>query len=343
VVRFDSLEDALRHVDSSAGRVATVGFFDGLHRGHRRIVAELKAWAEDSGCEPAVVTFDRHPQAVLGKGHPPVPVISLRHRLLLLEREGIRTTLVLPFDTELASWTPDEFVRRVFQGALGARRILLGFDGAFGRDRQGNYDYLLGRSRELGIDVRSCPAEHVGGKRVSSTSLRAALHRGDLRGAEELLGRQFSLLGRVVPGARRGQKIGYPTANLDIEESAVLPRGVYFARVFRLEEPSGRIALRPERLLPAVVNVGRCPTFSGEDSRADEDEAFDPRRDKVEVHILDFEGDLYASWLEVFIEKKHRSERRFDSVEALLEQIRADVEARRAAIELGSLGSTLDT
>ncbi|MBN1442398.1 MAG: riboflavin biosynthesis protein RibF [Planctomycetes bacterium] len=314
----DARDDPLR----TGERVATVGFFDGVHRGHLKILEALKAWAGEAGAEPVVVTFDRHPQAILG-GHPPVPVVSLRHRLLLLERAGVSATLVLRFDRDLAAWPAERFAREVLIGALGARRLLLGFDGAIGKNRQGSYEYLRARQEELGIEVRRCEAEHSGGERVSSTLIRDALRRGDLRRAEELLGREYSILGRVVEGDRRGREIGFPTANLDIGEAAVLPRGVYFAGA-RLD-PRG-----PEvEPLPAIVNVGGRPTFHGDDGRA-QDEAFDPQRDTVEVHVLDFDGDLYGREIEVLIERRWRGERRFESVEDLVRQIHRDVAARRS-------------
>lgn len=328
--RFFDLDDAARERPADSERVATVGFFDGIHLGHQRVLDELKGWAASVSAEPVVVTFDRHPQAVLD-GHPPVPVISLEHRLLLLEREGIAATLVLHFDRELASWPPERFVADVLQGALGARRLLLGFDSAFGRGRRGTYEYLHERSAELELEVRRSDAVWLGNDRVSSTLVREALLGGDLDRARELLGRRFSVLGRVVHGDHRGASIGFPTANLDIGEAALLPRGVYFARAVRLGASPEHAAAAGTSFeeMPAVMNVGRCPTFSGEES--ERGAAFDPARDRVEVHILDFRGELYGEWLEVHIERKHRDERRFPSVEALVEQIRADVEARRAA------------
>lgn len=326
--RFHSLEDAARAGPPRRPRVATVGFFDGVHRGHIRTLDHVKSWARSVDGDAVVVTFDRHPQAVLG-GHPPVPVVSLEHRLILLEREGISATLVLPFDEELARWSPERFVERVLTGALGARRLTLGFDGAFGCARRGDYDYLRERQSELGLEVQQTDALHVDGERVSSSLLRAALRDGRLDRARSLLGRRFSLFGRVVPGDRRGRTIGFPTANLDIGDAAVLPRGVYFGDVLRLgDEPLGG-TVRGADLLPCVVNMGRCPTFTGE--MPEGPEAFDPRRDRVEVHIPGFDGDLYGECLEVFIDGKHRSELRFETVDALVDQIRSDVRAMQAA------------
>ncbi|MEM7233924.1 MAG: riboflavin kinase, partial [Planctomycetota bacterium] len=231
---------------------------------------------------------------------------------------GIDATLVLSFDADLASWSPDVFVERVLKHALGAEFLLMGFDSAFGKGREGDYDYLEARRDEFGIDVRRAGTELRGGERVSSTLIRELIQAGSLDRAKELLGRDVSLLGKVVRGDERGRTIGFPTANLDIGDAAVLPRGVYFAEVDVLGGPNSH--------LPAVVNIGRAPTFRGGDEAS---ERFDPTRDRVEVHILDFSGDLYGKTLEVSLSERHRVERQFSSVDELTAQIQRDVEARR--------------
>jgi riboflavin kinase/FMN adenylyltransferase len=330
---FD-LEEARRDSSPPGGRVVTVGLFDGLHLGHRHLLAELAAWARSLRAGAAAVTFDPHPQSVL-RGSAPVPVLSLEHRLLLLARSGIETALVLRFDRELASWPPEVFVRRALREALGARGLLLGFDSAVGRGREGSYEYLKAREVELEIEVRRGEAFRLEGERVSSTLVRQAVARGDLRRLEALLGRPFAQLGRVVPGDRRGRELGFPTANLDPGGIAMLPAGVYFAAVRRLgahgaERRKAELELHDDGpLLPAVVNIGRRPTVTGE-REAEEGEPFDPARDRVEVHILDFAADLYGGELEVIFLERHRAERRFASLEELATQIRRDVAARRA-------------
>ena len=324
--RLFDLEAARAAESPSNGRVATIGFFDGVHRGHVRILDAVTAWAAEAGAESAVVTFDCHPQSVLG-GHPPVPVVSLEHRLLLLERCGVDATLVLPFDRELASQSPEGFYRSVLEGALDARRLVFGFDSAFGHRREGTYEYIADRPETFRAELRRVEAEWLGGERVSSTRIRKLIARGELGEAAECLGRSVSILGRVVRGDARGRTIGFPTANLDLCDGAVLPRGVYFARAIRWDaelrgagSERGGSANAP-RAIPALVNVGRAPTFR-DDASADEP-------DRVEVHLLDFEGDLYGEWLEVEIEARHRDELRFDGADALAAQLRRDVAARR--------------
>ncbi|HLU47862.1 MAG TPA: riboflavin biosynthesis protein RibF, partial [Planctomycetota bacterium] len=331
--RYLDLDAASRDRSSDIARVATIGFFDGVHRGHVHVIEELRSWARELGAESAVITFDRHPQAVLG-GHPPVPIVNLAHRLLLLERAGVDATLVLRFDPDLASWSPEEFVERVLHRALGARALLFGFDSAFGQGRKGTWEYLTARSAELALELRRVDAKEIDGERVSSTLLRSLLADGQLGRVEQLLGRPFSVLGRVVPGDARGRELGFPTANLDIGRATILPRGVYFADVLRLgRAPDGFPRLPPPSENPevyaAVVNVGCAPTLRGDDSLGEEGaRAFDPSRDRVEAHLLDFDGDLYGEHLEVFVTRRHREERRFADVRELIAQIERDVAAR---------------
>ena len=305
-------------------RVATIGFFDGVHRGHARVISQLTAWAAECAAEPVIVTFDRHPQSIFG-GHPPVPVVSLEHRLLLLERAGIRATLVLEFDRELATWEPERFVRDVLRGALGARRLLLGYDGAFGRGRSGTFEYLEPRSAALGLELRRVEELGEGGETISSTRIRSLLREASLDSAARLLGRPFSLVGRVVSGFGRGRELGFPTANLDIGHAFLLPRGVYDVSARLLGKDLADA--EPGTMYAAVMNVGRAPTFDAADDSSGE--AFDPARDRVEVHLIDFDGDLYGDYLEVEVHARRRGEERFDSVDALKRQIRNDVAARR--------------
>jgi riboflavin kinase / FMN adenylyltransferase len=305
---------------AAAPLVAAIGFFDGLHRGHRAMISDLEDWATEVGGKPVAITFDRHPSEVLGR-RPSVPTTSLIHRLVLLARAGLETTLVLPFDTELASWSPEEFVSRVLHERLGARRLLLGFDSAFGRGRSGTFEYLKAREADLGIEIRRAEAFLLGGKRISSTFVREALSAGDIRLLESLLGRPFSVLAEVRAGDRRGRTLGFPTANLVLPEGSLPPPGVYFARAARLDLPTlheGTAVIPSARpsFLPAVVNIGRRPTFGEEGELI------------VETHILDLDEDLYGRHLEVEFLERHRDEMRFSGVDQLVAQIRRDVDAR---------------
>jgi riboflavin kinase/FMN adenylyltransferase len=245
-------------------------------------------------------------------------VLSLEYRLCLLERSGVAATLVLPFTRDLSLWSSEDFVRRVFVGALGARHVLLGFDTAFGHQRQGTYSHLCSKAAHLGVTFRQAPAEYLDGKRVSTTLVRQALRDGDLAGLERLLGRRFGVLGRVGRGQGRGRALGFPTANLDVGGVALPPRGVYFAEV----ERRGSTAESPASdRLGAVLNIGLRPTFEGQPGSGS--------RESVEAHLVDFSGDLYGEVLEVRFLARHRDEVRFPSVSDLVGQIRRDVAAFR--------------
>lgn len=322
MICYRDLAQAAERLQESVPRVVTVGIFDGLHLGHRRLLSELRGWASELGGEPSVVTFDRHPMAVL-RGHGPLPILSLRHRCLLLARYGVEASLVLPFTRELSLWSPEEFVTRVCVKALGARHLLFGFDSAFGRGRRGTFEYIDSRSAELGITARQASVERVESQRVSSTLVRQAVVQGDLEELHRLLGRPFSVLGKVVPGDGRGRTLGFPTANLDVEGAAVPPVGVYFASVRRVPGADAeRIpadAAHGEEIGGALANLGKRPTFfEGVSSGVEE---------TVEVHLPGFSGDLYDSWLELSFLHRHRPEKKFASADELSAQIRADVEA----------------
>ena len=309
---FRDLESARAACRPPIDRVATVGIFDGIHIGHRRLLSDLRSWAEERRVESAVVTFSRHPREVLG-GAPPLRVLSLEHRLLLLERAGVDRALVLDFDLELSRWSAAEFARRVLREGLSAHGLLMGFDTTIGHRRAGSYEHLRALAPELGLEVRRAAVETLGGERVSSTLVRRAVHAGDLPRLEALLGRRFSLLGRVVHGDGRGRRVGFATANLDVGGAALPPAGVYFAEAIR--EDGTR--------MPAVANIGRRPTFAPAS-----DEAPPP---SVEAHLLDFTGDLYGERLELELLAFRRPEKKFASIDALRAQIESDIEASRAA------------
>lgn len=333
--RYDNLEDAVEAGAAGKRRIATIGFFDGVHRGHRALLGELKEWAADVGGEALVITFREHPQAVLG-AHPPVPVVSLEHRILLLEREGVDSVLVLDFDERIRALAPEEFVRSVLVDGLSVEGLLMGFDSAFGNRRLGTFEYLAERREELGLAIRSAEAELLSGAAVSSTRVREAVANWNFSELEDLLGHPFSVMGRVVQGDGRGRELGFPTANLALAGVSVPPPGVYFCDAIILgERPCGRqswselsTSERPDSLLRGVMNIGRRPTLTT-GKEASRGAIYDPAVDTVEVYLLDYEGDLYGQFLEVFILSMHRGEKKFAGIDELTAQIESDVKARR--------------
>ena len=283
------------------GVALTIGVFDGVHLGHRHLLDELRRRSD--GVPVAVLTFDRHPLAVVAPEAAPRLITTLEQRLELLAGAGVDLVAVLTFDEEVRSLEPMVFIDRIVVGAIGARLIVVGEDFRFGRGRGGDVTMLRQAGRRLGFDVAGM--ELVGETApFSSTAIRRALGDGDVAGAAVALGRPFELRGTVVTGDRRGRTIGFPTANLDLPPGIVVPgHGVYAAR-------AGIGTARH----PAVVNVGTRPTFGGE-------------REVVEVHLLDTEVNLYGAELRVDFVARVRDEQRFDGVDALVAQIGRDVAA----------------
>jgi riboflavin kinase/FMN adenylyltransferase len=295
--------------------IATIGVFDGVHLGHQHLLAALAEWSDGTGGgDRVVITFDSHPQEVLGQ-RPPVYLTTLEHRLALLGRHGASATLVLTFDRELATWSPERFIREVVVGAIGSRRLLLGFDSTFGAGARGNAEYLR-RHPEIGVEVRESDPYRVDGEVVSSTAIRQAVLKGELERAARGLGRPVSLWGRVMHGDGRGRGLGFPTANLNLMHAAAPPHGVYLARLELDDRP-----------WPALVNIGRRPTFMRPDDPVDYSRYFNEQLDRVEVYIHGYEGDLYDRAVEVELHDKLRDERRFPDQGALIAQIRRDVES----------------
>jgi riboflavin kinase / FMN adenylyltransferase len=297
------------------GSTISIGVFDGVHLGHQAILRANVARAREIGAEATVVTFRRHPKKVL-LGRAPGALTTLDHRLELFARLGVEHTVALNFDTELRELSAEEFVREWLVRALGARHFVLGFDSKFGRDRRGGPELL----QTLGYPLDVVGQVLVDRRPVSSTAIREAVALGDLNGAQRMLGRPLSVLGRVVHGEALGRRIGFPTANLNLMQGLHPPAGVYAVWARVLEGEEGR---RFGAALPAVANIGRRPTVAGESAE-----------ERVEVHLLDFAGDLYGRRLEVEFAAHLRGERRFSGIEALSHQIRRDVAAARAVLEL---------
>jgi len=283
----------------------TIGVFDGMHQGHLKVLHILKEVGSRLGVPRTVLTFDTHPDRFLSKNAPAL-ILSMEHRLRLLERNGVDLAVVIPFDKAVRETTAKEFLDRFLIGALRARAIILGHDSAFGRNKEGDLNFLQKQADLRGIEVHSATEVSVGGKVISSTRIREAIRSGDLRLAEEMLGREVSFLGPVVHGDARGRQIGYPTANVQCETGIVPPPAVYEVTVL-----FGGIRRR------AVLSIGTRPTFHGHQEVVP----------TIEVHIPGFSGDLYDEILEVFIVRKIRDQKKFDSVEELLANIRKDIES----------------
>ena len=301
---------------SERGSVVSVGVFDGVHLGHQAILRGNVVRAKELAAQPTVVTFRQHPKSVL-LGRAPRTLTSLEHRLELFQRAGIEHTLVLSFDDELRQVTARDFVDEVLVRDLRARKFVLGFDSKFGKDRQGTPEYL----QSLGLDVEIAPKVKIGGRPVSSTAIREAVELGDLAQAARMLGRPVTVYGDVVAGDRIGRELGFPTANLDLHHELHPPPGVYAGFARRVERVGRSRGDRDDRAppFPAVVNIGFRPTIG----------APPPETPRVEVHLIDFDSDLYGQAIELEFVAFLRAEQRFVDVHALRNQIAADVESAR--------------
>lgn len=293
--------------------VLSIGFFDGVHRGHQRLIARVAELAVRERARPVAVTFWPHPAAILHPDHPdeaPPLLTTLDEKLALMSRLGaLDTVVVIPFTQELSQRTPERFLDLV-AGFCEPRALVEGESFALGHDRTGTVAYLREIGARRGFRLESDDVRDASGERVSSSRIRSLLREGRVEDAAALLGRPYALAGEVVRGDQRGRLLGFPTANLRPDAGKALPaNGVYAARA-RL--PGERVARRP-----AVCNIGVRPTFGGE-----------PRL-LVEAHLLDADMDLYGLPLTLEFVARLRAERRFDGIAALTAQIGADVARAR--------------
>lgn len=282
--------------------VIAIGIFDGLHRGHKMLIRRLIKKARTINGTSIVVTFDPHPASVLRLiGSPPL-LVSLRHRLYLLSKEGVDVVCVLRFNRRLAGMTAEEFVQRILIKRINPVYIFIGKNFKFGSLQKGNIQMLRQMGKEFDFKVCKVPLLKLKGKIVSSTSIRKLIMAGRLKDASFLLGREVSILGTVVRGRKRGRILGYPTANIDPQHEAIPPSGVYAVYV-----------RHSNKLYKGLLNIGFRPTFK--DS---------PLEPAIEVHILDFHKKIYGKEVEIIFVKKLRKELRFQSKKELIAQIKID-------------------
>ncbi|MPZ92485.1 MAG: bifunctional riboflavin kinase/FAD synthetase [Actinobacteria bacterium] len=292
------------------GAAITVGTFDGVHLGHRALVARTIDEARSFGATSVLVTWDRHPLETLRPGTEPKVLTTPERKAELIEDTGIDTLVVLPFDHAFSKWSPERFVTDVLV-RLGARAVIVGDGWRFGHKAAGTTELLQKMGAEHGFHVQVLTLAAVEGESVSSTRVRSAIAQGDMISARTLLARPFDVDGIVLRGERRGTELGFPTANLKLDRSiAHPPRGVY----------AGRAVTEAGIAYTAAINVGVNPQFGG-------DPATTPWR--VEAYLLDFDGDLYDQRLRVELHERLRDELKFESVAALVEQMAKDVDRTR--------------
>ncbi len=289
------------------GCVATIGNFDGVHLGHQAVLGQLAEYGEPLCLPSTVIMFEPQPQEFFAPDSAPPRLTRLREKLKALSRFSVDRVLCLRFDQTFAAMEAEAFIREVLVEGLGVRYLVVGDDFRFGRGREGDFAMLRAAGQAHDFPVVSMHTFAVDGERVSSTRIRDALAAGDLNAAEKLLGRTYRMCGRVAHGDKRGRTIGFPTANVHLHRKATPVDGVFAVEVFGIEGEPVR----------GVANVGTRPTVDG-------------TRSLLEIHLFDFNREIYGAYLQVDFLQRLRPEQRFASFEELKRQIDRDVEAARA-------------
>ena len=300
----------------------TVGSFDGVHLGHVDVIGHVVAAAKETESQSALITFEPHPRCVLDPGNCPQSITTLQEKLTLVEAAGIEHAIVLRFDRELASLSPQEFIERLAM-VMDLRRWVIGYDFAFGRGRTGSAQWL----REHGHQVEVVPPFTIDGHDLHSSEVRRLITAGDVDKANELLGREYAMAGPVEAGEKVGRRLGFPTANIAVEPNKLIPAlGAYAGRARFIwgpreltAQPLSSWGKAPEGDFVAALSVGYRPTFGGTQLR-------------VEAFLLDFEGDLYQQRLELRFVRYLHPDINFPDTDELVEQLKQDVADTRRIV-----------
>ena len=302
------VEEELAKLSPQKDMVLTIGVFDGVHLGHKYLISQLKEQAQQRNLLSGVITFRQHPQEALSPQAGLPCLTDLAQRINLLKSEGVEAIITLSFTPELAQLSAREFIG-LLKKYLRMRGLVIGPDFALGRNREGNVETLRALGQDMDFSVTMVPPVVMNGEVVSSTAIRNALADGNMKRVSSLVGRFFSLHGRVITGVGRGTGLGFPTANLTVNpEQTLPPDGIY-----------ATWAYIDDKAFQSATNIGKRPTFGGIDRI-------------VEVYVLDYHGDLYGHELRVDIVERLRDEKRFGSVAELKKQIVADVKQGRAIL-----------
>lgn len=299
----------ITHFKRLATAVVTSGTFDGVHIGHQKILSRLREVSRQYGGESVVITFWPHPRLVVSTDSQDLKLLStIEEKIELLARMQVDHLLIIPFTKAFSLLTSEEFINRILVEKIGTKRLVMGHDHRFGRNREGSFEHLRAHAAQYGFEVEEIPRQDIEDMGVSSTRIRNALREGNLPVANEYLGRPYSLKGKVVKGQQRGRTIGYPTANIGVSEPyKLIPAdGVYAVRVHY-----------GDHLHQGMLNIGVRPTVGG-------------LTRTIEVHLFDFDQDLYGQELTIHFEARIRQERKFAGMEELKRQLNQDQkDARR--------------
>lgn len=304
-----SLEEDLSHLEPDRDSAVTIGVFDGVHRGHRHLIGRLVREARGAGALAGVVTFKNHPITVLRPGARALFLTDLDERVRLLKELGVDFVAPIRFDRELASLSSREFLTRLYE-RLRMRRLIVGPDFAMGRDRDGTLETLPGIGESIGFSFESVDLMTDSAGVVKSTTIRNSILEGDVSRASKLLGRNFSITGVVAHGEERGRELGFPTANLELGPDLMFPGDGIYATWAHLESGS----------YMAATSIGVRPTFDDGENRT------------IEAYLLDFSGDIYGKPLRLEFVQYLRGEEKFDTLQALLDQMEEDVRQTRDAL-----------
>ncbi|TBX70718.1 bifunctional riboflavin kinase/FAD synthetase [Flavobacterium silvisoli] len=296
--------NSISSFNSSKPTIVTIGTFDGVHLGHKKILDQIIANAHTLDCESLVLTFFPHPRTILQEGTEMKQLNTLDEKKALLENLGIDNLVIHPFDKEFSRLTAEEFVKEVLVDRFKLKKIIIGHDHRFGRNRTANIDDLIVFGETYGFAVEQISAKEINEVSISSTKIRKALDEGDVELANEYLGYDYTLTGMVSKGKQLGRTIGYPTANISIEEDYKLipANGVYIAKSYIDGAP-----------VFGMMNIGTRPTVDGTSQT-------------IEIHFFDFDKDLYNQKITIILLKRMRAEQKFESLDALKSQLGADKE-----------------
>lgn len=291
--------------------VVTSGTFDGVHLGHQTILSRLTEVAKASGGESVLITYWPHPRTVVSNDSQNLRLLTtLDEKIELLDQAGVDHLVVIPFTRSFSELTSEEYIRQILIGKIGTRKLVIGYDHRFGRDREGGFDYIQAHQSEYGFEVEEIPRQDVEAVGVSSSKIRAALNEGNVQTANRFLGRLYSLNGTVVKGRQLGRTIGFPTANLQVDDpSKLIPaNGVYAVDV----EYAGQT-------LGGMLNIGFRPTVAGTNQT-------------IETYIFDFGKDIYGEHITLKFKEFLRPEQKFDGLPALVAQLKHDEESARTIL-----------
>ncbi len=289
--------------------VVTIGTFDGVHAGHQQIIELMKAEAKAIGGETVIITFHPHPRHIISLDNTPIYLLNtIEERIDLLQNHGIDHLVIVPFTNELANQSAEDFIKEFLVHSFHPHTIIIGYDHRFGKDRKGNYQLLEQKASEHSYKVKEIPVHILKDSAISSTKIRQALLSGDVETANQFLNYDYFFTGLVVIGNRLGRTIGYPTANLHIEDTDKLIPGDGVYIVTLTNEKWGSVSKR------GMMNIGMRPTVNG-------------KKRSIEVHIFDFNEDIYREELQITLKKYLRGEVKFDGIESLKKQLSIDKEA----------------